>query len=55
MDPAPYQLRPYDRTDLAKVGYFRPNDAGNPEDLRIILHPLVAWIKLAKDAEPPSP
>ncbi len=55
VDPTPYQLRPYDRMDLAKVGYFRPNDAGNPEDLRIILHPLVAWLKLSKEAESPRP
>jgi hypothetical protein len=47
VDPAPYKISPRDRRALMSAGLLRPAMAGDPEDDRIVLDPLLAYLRAA--------
>lgn len=47
IDPVPYSLRPSERRALEKSGLLRPAMAWNDEDTRVIVDPLVAYLRRA--------
>jgi Cdc6-like AAA superfamily ATPase len=47
IDPVPYSLRPSERRALEKSGLLRPAMAWNDEDTRVIIDPLVAYLRRA--------
>jgi Cdc6-like AAA superfamily ATPase len=50
LEPEPYQLTERERLALSKAGLLRPAVAGDPSDTRLVLDPLVAYFRAAKDA-----
>lgn len=47
LDPEPYALKMTERRDLDQVGLLRAAYPGNPDDPRIVLDPIVAWLAVA--------
>lgn len=45
IDPAPYAIRPSDRLAMEKSGLLRPAMAWSDSDTRVILDPLVAYLR----------
>lgn len=48
LDPGPYALTDREFQVLARAGLVRPAMAGDPEDRRIILDPLCAYLRVAR-------
>ena len=48
LDAAPYALTPMDRRTLTQAGLLRPAMAGDPEDTRIVIDPLCAYLRVAR-------
>ncbi len=48
LDPGPYKLNDREFQVLARAGLVRPAMAGDPEDRRIILDPLCAYLRAAR-------
>jgi hypothetical protein len=55
VDPEPYEeLKLSDRRALTRAGLLRPAMAGDPDDLQLVIDPLVAYFRAAQ-APAPSP
>lgn len=55
LEPEAYDLSERDRRTLEQYGFFRPAMAGNPDDPRIVLDPLFAYLRAAVGASSPLP
>ncbi|MCU0655425.1 MAG: AAA family ATPase [Polyangiaceae bacterium] len=47
LDPDPYQISEQERHSLERAGLLRPAMAGDPHDRRIVLDPMVAYLRVA--------
>lgn len=52
LDPKPYELTSPERRALEQDGLLRPAMAGDPEDERIVIDPLIAYLRVAAATVP---
>jgi len=52
LDPEPYELSRSERRALEKAGLLRPAMAGDAEDERIVIDPLIAYLRVAATTIP---